>query len=87
MEYKTTQREIKRLIKAGAAIELTDTKTVNAGRLQTVALSFGIYGMNSGLYPRPTFKTLFKIVGNSQYRESNRRTIQITNPHPAALLM
>ena len=26
MEYKTTQREIKRLIKAGAAIELTDTK-------------------------------------------------------------
>lgn len=50
MEYKTTQREIKRLIKAGAAIELTDTKTVNAGRLQTIALSFGIYGMNGGLF-------------------------------------
>lgn len=50
MEYKTTQREIKRLIKAGAAIELTDTKTVPAGRLQTVAMSFGIYGMNGGLF-------------------------------------
>lgn len=50
MEYKTTQREIKRLIKAGAAIELTDTKTVPCGRLQTVAMSFGIYGMNGGLF-------------------------------------
>lgn len=30
MEYKTIQKEIKRLIKAGAAIELTDTKTVPA---------------------------------------------------------
>lgn len=50
MEYKTTQKEIKRLIKSGAAIELTDTKTVNAGRLQTIALSFGIYGMNGGLF-------------------------------------
>lgn len=50
MEYKTTQREIKRLIKAGAAIELTDTKTVPCGRLQTIALSFGIYGMNGGLF-------------------------------------
>lgn len=50
MEHKTTQREIKRLIKVGAAIELTDTKTVPAGRLQTVAMSFGIYGMNGGLF-------------------------------------
>lgn len=49
MEYKTTQREIKRLIKAGAAIELTDTKTVNAGRLTIIALSFGLYGMNGAL--------------------------------------
>lgn len=50
MEYKTTQKEIKRLIKAGAAIELTDTKTVPARRLHTVAMSFGIYGMNGGLF-------------------------------------
>ena len=50
MEYKTTQKEIKRLIKAGAAIELTDTKTVSCGRLETVAMSFGIYGMNGGLF-------------------------------------
>ena len=50
MEYKVTQREIKRLIKAGAAIELTDTKTVPCGRLETVAMSFGIYGMNGGLF-------------------------------------
>lgn len=50
MEYKITQKEIKRLIKAGAAIELTDTKTVPAGRLNTVTMSFGIYGMNGGLF-------------------------------------
>lgn len=50
MENKTTQREIKRLIKVGAAIELTDAKTVNAGRLEVVALSFGVYGMNGGLF-------------------------------------
>ena len=50
MEYKITQREIKRLIKAGAAIELTDTKTVPYGRIQTVAIAFGIYGMNGGLF-------------------------------------
>lgn len=50
MEYKTTQKEIKRLIKVGAAIELTDTYTIPAGRLETVALSFGVYGMNGGLF-------------------------------------
>ena len=46
---KTTQREIKRLIKLGAAIELTDTKTVPAGRLTTVAMSYGVYGMNGAI--------------------------------------
>lgn len=50
MEYKTTQREVKRLIKLGAAIELTDTKSAPAGRLEAVALSFGVYGMNAGLF-------------------------------------
>lgn len=50
MEARTTQRELKRLIKVGAAIELTDTKTINAGRLEVVALSFGVYGMNGGLF-------------------------------------
>lgn len=49
MKTNTTQRELKRLIKAGAAIELTDTTTIPAGRLETVAMSFGIYGMNGGL--------------------------------------
>lgn len=49
MEYKTTQKEIKRLINWGAAIELTDTKTVPAGRLTTVAMSFGLYGMNGAI--------------------------------------
>lgn len=50
METRTTQRELKRLIKVGAAIELTDTTTTPAGRLETVALSFGMYGMNGGLF-------------------------------------
>lgn len=46
---QTTQKEIKNLIKFGAAIELTDTKTIPAGRVSTVALSFGLYGMNGAL--------------------------------------
>lgn len=50
MKTRTTQKEIKRLIKVGAAIELTDTNTIPAGRLETVALSFGMYGMNGGLF-------------------------------------
>lgn len=50
MKTKTTQRELKHLIKVGAAIELTDTTTIPAGRLETVALSFGMYGMNGGLF-------------------------------------
>lgn len=50
METRTTQRELKRLIKVGAAIELTDTTTIPAGRLETVALSFGMYGINGGLF-------------------------------------
>ena len=50
MKTRTTQKEIKRLVKVGAAIELTDTATIPAGRLETVALSFGIYGMNGGLF-------------------------------------
>lgn len=50
MKTRTTQKEIKRLIKAVAAIELTDTNTIPAGRLETVALSFGVYGMNGGLF-------------------------------------
>ena len=50
MKTTTTQRELKRLIKVGAAIELTDTNTIPAGRLETVALSFGMYGMTGGLF-------------------------------------
>lgn len=50
MKTRTTQKEIKRLIKVGAAIELTDTATIPAGRLETVALPFGMYGMNGGLF-------------------------------------
>lgn len=50
MKTRTTQRELKRIIEVGAAIELTDAKTINAGRLEVVALSFGVYGMNGGLF-------------------------------------
>lgn len=50
MKTTTTQSELKRLIKVGAAIELTDTNTIPAGRLETVALSFGMYGINGGLF-------------------------------------
>ena len=50
MKTRTTQSELKRLIKVGAAVELSDTNTIPAGRLETVALSFGMYGMNGGLF-------------------------------------
>ena len=60
MEYKTTQREVKRLIKSGVAIELTDTTTVKHSELTTVALSFGVYGMNATgqLYAIPNRSSL-----------------------------
>ena len=50
MKTRTTQSELKRLIKVGAAIELADTSTIPAVRLETVALSFGMYGMSGGLF-------------------------------------
>lgn len=50
MKTRITQRALKHLIEVGAAIELTDTNTIPAGRLETVALSFGVYGMNGGLF-------------------------------------
>lgn len=46
---KTTQKEIKRLIKSGAAIELTDARTIPAGRLATLATSSGLYGINGAI--------------------------------------
>lgn len=65
MEYKTTQREIKQLIKAGAAIELTDTNTVKHSELTCIALSFGIYGMNAGLFRHDTTGQLYAIPSRS----------------------
>lgn len=65
MEYKTTQKEIKRLIKAGAAIELTDTTTVKHSELTCIALSFGIYGMNAGLFRHDTTGQLYAIPSRS----------------------
>lgn len=58
---KTTQREIKRLIKLGAAIEITDTKTIKPGVLETVAMSFGIYGMNGALFKHAGTGQLYAI--------------------------
>ena len=65
MEYKTTQREVKRLIKSGVAIELTDTTTVKHSELTTVALSFGVYGMNAGLFRHDTTGQLYALPNRS----------------------
>lgn len=62
---KTTQREIKRLIKLGAAKELTDTTTVKNSGLTTVAMSFGIYGMNGALFRHDTTGELYAIPSRS----------------------
>ena len=58
---KITQREIKRLIRLGAAIELTDTKRVKHSELRTVAMSFGIYGMNGALFKHDKTGELYAI--------------------------
>ena len=58
---KTTQREIKRLVKLGAAIELTDTKTIPAGRLTQVAYSCGVYGINGAILKDDTTGQLYAI--------------------------
>lgn len=49
------QKEIKRLVKIGAAVDITTWSTEKIEELQNkniekVGLSFGIYGMNGGLF-------------------------------------
>lgn len=50
MALKTTQKAIKEGIRCGAIIELTDTRQIESGDLENIAMSFGIYGMNGGVW-------------------------------------
>lgn len=54
MKKKITQKEIKRLIRTGAAVDITNapTKTLKAVKLNEKEhfTSFGIYGMNGALF-------------------------------------
>jgi hypothetical protein len=52
---KLTQKEIKRLVKTGAAVDITAWSAEKIEELQNkniekVGLSFGVYGMNGGLF-------------------------------------
>lgn len=47
---RTTQKEIKRLIRLGAAKEITNEKEIKYNELDTVAMSFGVYGMNGAIF-------------------------------------
>jgi hypothetical protein len=49
------QKEIKRLVKTGAAVDITTwdsekIKELQNKSIENVGLSFGIYGMNGGLF-------------------------------------
>lgn len=64
---KTTQKEIKRLIRLGAAIELTynDRDRITPGQLDKIAMSFGIYGMNGAIFKDSKTGQLYAIPGRS----------------------
>ena len=63
--YKTTQKEIKNLIRTGAAIELTDTKTIKHYELRQIAYSCGIYGINGALLQHEASGQLYAIPSRS----------------------
>ena len=52
MKKKLTQKEIKRLVTIGAAVDITtwDSEDLEKLNVEKIALSFGIYGMNGGLF-------------------------------------
>lgn len=52
MKKKLTQKELKRLVKIGAAKDITTAAHEDLEKLnvEKIALSFGIYGMNGGLF-------------------------------------
>lgn len=47
---KYTQKEIRHYITSGLATDITTAKDVDKMKLETVGLSFGVYGMNAGLF-------------------------------------
>lgn len=47
---KYTQKEIRHYITSGLATDITNAKDVDKMNLETVGLSFGVYGMNAGLF-------------------------------------
>lgn len=47
---KFTQKEIRSYITSGLATDITNAKDVDWMNLETVGLSFGVYGMNAGLF-------------------------------------
>lgn len=55
MKKKLTQKEIKRLIKTGAAVDITTwtsekIKELQNKNIEKIGLSFGVYGTNGGLF-------------------------------------
>lgn len=62
---KTTQKEIKRLIRLGAAKEITKCGEPANSQLDTVAMSFGIYGMNGAIFKHRQTGELYAIPSRS----------------------
>lgn len=47
---KTTRKEIKTMVALGMATDITNAAYESLPQLENVALSFGVYGMNAGLF-------------------------------------
>lgn len=67
---KTTQKELRRLVRLGAAIEITNTHDHDAtqpkpGRLRKIAYSSGVYGINGALFQDETTGQLYAITSRS----------------------
>lgn len=62
---KTTQKQIKQLIKLGAAKEITREGQPKSGELDTIAMSFGVYGMNDAIFKHRQTGELYAIPSRS----------------------
>lgn len=62
---KYTQKEIRGYITSGLATDITNAKDVDRMNLETVGLSFGVYGMNAGLFRDKQTGDLFVVRSRS----------------------
>lgn len=64
---KTTQKEIKKYLNGKNDLNAFTREELNALKLRTVAISYGVYGMNGGLF-EDTNTGIYYVVPNRSTR-------------------